>query len=113
MFLDFYHRDNAIPLSQFKKCVVSVIINARIKTQNQKEPFMDKTFKEYQKEIAELQKLAEEARRQEIVGAVAQIKALMKEHGLTIADLGLRSTSAERKAGTTVPAKYRDPASGA
>lgn len=76
---------------------------------------MEKTFKEYQKEIAELQKKAAEARRQEIAGAVAQIKALMKEHGLTIDDLGLRDTPKEKNKTITPaqPAKYRDPISGA
>lgn len=74
---------------------------------------MDKTFKEYQKEIAELQKKAAEARRQEIAGAVAQIKAVMKEHGLTIDDLGLRDTPKLKNATPAQVAKYRDPVSGA
>lgn len=43
--------------------------------------------------------------------AIAQVKALMAEHGLTVADLaGGGSTSAKRgsKPGSKVAAKYRD-----
>jgi DNA-binding protein H-NS len=55
-----------------------------MKSPIQREALVDKSFKEYQREIAKLQKKAEEARRQEIAGAVAQIKMLIKKHGLTV-----------------------------
>jgi DNA-binding protein H-NS len=74
---------------------------------------VDKTFKEYQKEIAELQKKAIEARRQETAGAIAQIKALMKEFDLSIADLGTRPAKESKGIASPLPAKFRDPASGA
>ena len=60
------------------------------------------------------QKIAE-ARRAERAGAIAQIKSLMAAHGLTLADLaGKASTAAPAKKGgarkgSKVPAKYRDP----
>lgn len=74
---------------------------------------MDKTYKEYQKEIAELQKKAIEARRQETAVAIAQIKALMKEFDLSIADLEIRPVKKRKSAAPPSPAKYRNPASGA
>lgn len=45
------------------------------------------TYKELQNEIAALQRAAEEARASEIDGAVAEIKFLMAEHGITIDDI--------------------------
>lgn len=74
---------------------------------------MDKTYREYQKEIAELQKKASEARRQEMAGALTQIKALMKEFDLSIADLEIRAVKKSKSAALPLPSKYRDPASGA
>lgn len=74
---------------------------------------MDKTYKEYQKEIAELQKKASEVRRQETVGAIAQIKAIMKEFDLSIADLEIRTAKKSKSVSSPLPAKYQDPASGA
>jgi DNA-binding protein H-NS len=56
------------------------------------------------------------ARREARAGAIAQIKSLMAEHGLTLADLGGKAPAstpvkAARKGGK-VPPKYRDPATG-
>lgn len=45
------------------------------------------TYKELQNEIAALQRAAEEARANEIDGAVTEIKSLMTEHGITIEDI--------------------------
>jgi DNA-binding protein H-NS len=47
--------------------------------------------------------------REERQAAIAQVKALMAEHGLTLADLGTRSPS---KPAAKVAAKYRDQATG-
>jgi DNA-binding protein H-NS len=63
------------------------------------------------------QKIAE-ARREARAGAIAQIKSLMAEHGLTLADLGGKTPApapagGARKTGGKVPPKYRDPATGA
>ena len=66
---------------------------------------------------AALEKQIAEARRAARSGAIAQIKSLMAEHGLTLADLGGKSpqptshTSKSHK-GRKVPAKYRDPVTG-
>lgn len=73
---------------------------------------MAKSYKDYQKEIAELQKKAEEARRSELAGAIAQIKSLMKQFNLTIKDLKLKDGKLSKGAGKSVAAKYRDPVSG-
>ena len=56
------------------------------------------------------QQLAE-AQRAERAGAVAKVRALMAEHGLTLADLSSKS-SGPKKSGTKVAAKYRDAATG-
>ena len=64
---------------------------------------------------AELEKQIESLGREQRSGALAEIKALMAEHGLTAADLsGKASASAKKPAakGTKVAAKYRDPESG-
>ena len=62
---------------------------------------------------AALEKQILETQREERAGAIAQVKALMAEHGLTLADLGTRAASPARKpGGAKVPAKYRDPATG-
>lgn len=73
---------------------------------------MAKSYKDYQKEIAELQKKADEARRAELAGAIAQIKSLMQQYNLTLKDLKLKDGKVLRAPGKTVAAKYRDPVSG-
>lgn len=72
---------------------------------------MSMSYQDYQKQIAELQAKAEEARRAEVAGAKAKIQSLMKEFGLTVADLGGKSKvpTAARK---PVEIKYRDQATG-
>ena len=58
---------------------------------------------------AALEKQIEEAARSERSDAVAKVRALMAEHGLSIADLGARNTpKAARSGGSKVAAKYRD-----
>lgn len=44
-----------------------------------------------EKQTAELEKALQEARRAERAGVIAQIKSLLSEHGLTVADLGLKA----------------------
>ena len=62
---------------------------------------------------AAIEKQIEEAGRRARSDAVARVKSLMAEHGLSISDLGARSaTKAVRKTGSKVPAKYRDSATG-
>lgn len=69
------------------------------------------TYAEFQTQIAELQAKAEQARKEELSSAIAQIHALMKEHGITVRDLQGTDKKA-RKAFASVAAKYRDPATG-
>ena len=73
---------------------------------------MAKSYQDYQKEIAELQKKAEEARRAELTGAIAQIKSLMAHFNLSIKDLKLKDGKVSRAPGKAVAAKYRDPITG-
>jgi len=63
---------------------------------------------------AELEQQIIEIQREERASAIAQVKALMAQHGLTLADLSTRNTPATPKgrSGGKVPAKYRDPATG-
>lgn len=66
---------------------------------------------------AEIEKKIAEAQREAKSSAVAQVKALMAEHGLTMADLAAKAPSAPRAAGKKggggkVAPKYRDPATG-
>jgi DNA-binding protein H-NS len=60
------------------------------------------SYKELQDQIAELQKKAEEARVQEIDGALSQIKALMHQYGITTDDL-LSKTRGTKKEGKKKP----------
>ncbi|QJD90133.1 H-NS histone family protein [Duganella dendranthematis] len=69
------------------------------------------TYQEYAAKIAELQQLAEAARKNEIADAKAQIAAIMKDYGLTVEDLGGAKTKAV-KVRIPVAAKYRDDATG-
>ncbi len=62
---------------------------------------------------AALEKQILDAQREERAGAIAQVRALMAEHGLTIADLGSKPAAAPRRAGgAKVAAKYRNAATG-
>jgi DNA-binding protein H-NS len=69
------------------------------------------TYQEYTVKIAELQELAEAARKNELAGAKAQIAAIMKQYGLSMDDL--RETKAKAvKAHSPVAVKYRNDATG-
>jgi len=68
---------------------------------------------------AALEKRIAEAQNQERAAAIAQIKQLMAQHDLTLADLGLKASASRSKPskagppkGSKVPVKYRDSASG-
>lgn len=62
---------------------------------------------------AVLEKKIAEAQREARADAIAKVRALMSEHGLTAADLSNRAASAKRSgAGAKVAAKYRDKATG-
>ena len=68
------------------------------------------SYKELQQQIVELQQLADQARRTEVSAVIADIKAKMAEYAITAADLGGRGARAD--VGRTVPAKYRNAATG-
>ena len=71
------------------------------------------TYQEYQAKIAELQKAAENARKNEIAQAKEQIASIMREYGLTLADLGTAVKAAKPvKPRAPVPMKYRDDKTG-
>jgi DNA-binding protein H-NS len=61
---------------------------------------------------AELDKQIETTRREERADAIAQVKALMDQHGLVVADLGLRGGKTAARKGGKVAAKYRNSATG-
>lgn len=63
---------------------------------------------------AELEQQIVDIQREERSSAISQIKTLMAQHGLTLADLGTKAPTSTPKlrTGAKVPAKYRDPATG-
>lgn len=72
------------------------------------------TYQELLAQKAELERKIENARKQELSDAVAQIKGLMAQYGITVADLGAKSPAgkpASSKGGKVAP-KYRNPATG-
>ena len=70
------------------------------------------TFKELSEKIEILQKEAAQARRSEIVHAIADIKEKMKEYGITLADLGSAAVKKTSKVKEPVAPKFRDSVSG-
>lgn len=62
----------------------------------------------------ELEKQIAETQRAERADAVAQVRALMSQYGLTLADIGSKSAAAPRTAAAKgkVAAKYRDAQTG-
>ena len=69
------------------------------------------TYQEVLNQISELQKHAEDLRRQELAAVIKEVKAKIAEYGLSAADLGL---SGKQSSKTTKPvaAKYRNQATG-
>jgi DNA-binding protein H-NS len=62
---------------------------------------------------AEIEKKIVETQRAERAEAIAKVKALMAEHGLTLADLSTRTAAAPKAAASRkAPVKYRNPATG-
>ena len=66
------------------------------------------SYQEILSQIEDLKQKAQEARKQEIAGAMTEIRRLMSEYGITLADLGGKSGKVKGRGA----AKYRDPASG-
>jgi DNA-binding protein H-NS len=66
-----------------------------------------------EKQTIELEKALSEARRAERAGVISQIKNLMSEHQLTVADLGGKPGKApSASAGRKVAPKYQNKATG-
>ncbi len=61
---------------------------------------------------AALEKQIADAQREQRAEAIAQIRGLMAEYGLTLADIGSRASAAPRRASGKVAAKYRNSATG-
>jgi DNA-binding protein H-NS len=62
---------------------------------------------------AALEKRIADAQREERSTAIAKVKAMMTEYGLTLADLGTKGAGAARAAGgKKIAAKYRNAATG-
>lgn len=73
------------------------------------------TLQELIAQKSEIERQIAEARRQERADAIAKVRALMAEQGLTAADLVSKSPASGRgssTAGRKVAAKYRDPETG-
>ena len=75
---------------------------------------MSSKLKELLAQRAALERQIEDAARAERAEAVAKVKALMAEHGLSLADLSARATPGKTKSkgGAKVAAKYRDASTG-
>jgi DNA-binding protein H-NS len=69
------------------------------------------TYAEYMKQIAELQALAEEARRHEIEEAKTKIREIMQASGIAVDDLQVDKKKADKVRSSVAP-KYKDPATG-
>lgn len=79
---------------------------------------MSTKLKDLLAQKAAIEQQIEQAVRSERADAVAKVKALMAEHGLSLADLSTRASSGKARSGGSrsggkVPAKYRDAATGA
>jgi DNA-binding protein H-NS len=71
------------------------------------------TLSELLAQKAALEKQILETQREERSAAVAKVRAVMAEYGLSLADISTRPAAAPgRKSSGKVAAKYRDPATG-
>lgn len=70
------------------------------------------TYKELLKQREELEQQISEARRRELADAVAKVRTLISEYGLTAEDVFPPARARSGNAGTKVAPKYRDPATG-
>ncbi|WP_312589035.1 H-NS histone family protein [Comamonas terrigena] len=71
------------------------------------------TYKELLAQRAELEKKIEAERSNARAQALATVRALCAEHGITPADLAPSASKGKPRVTGAVPAKYRDPATGA
>ena len=73
------------------------------------------TYQELLAQKADLEKQIENARKQELSDAIAQIRSLMSQYGLTVADIAGKSGGSGKASttkGSKVAPKYRNQATG-
>ncbi|HEY9208318.1 H-NS histone family protein [Acidovorax soli] len=70
------------------------------------------SYKELLKQREDLERKINEARRNELSEAVAQVRALIAEFGLTAQDVFPAGRARSASAGSKVAPKYRNPATG-
>jgi len=70
------------------------------------------TYQEIVSQIEDLKREAEEIRKQEMAGAIAEIKRMMAEFGISLADLGAGPRAPKGKLRAVGAVRYRDPVSG-
>ncbi|CAM4301350.1 MAG: H-NS histone family protein [Comamonas sp.] len=70
------------------------------------------TYKELLKQKQDLEQQINEARTRELADAVAKVRALIEEYGLTAEDVFPPARARSANAGAKVAPKYRDPATG-
>ncbi len=70
------------------------------------------SYKELVKQREALDQQISQARQQEMSGAVAQVRALVAEFGLTAQDVFPSGRAKSATSGTKVAPKYRNPATG-
>jgi len=80
---------------------------------------MATVYEQIKAQIAELERQAFEARKQEIREAVSAVRDLIQKHGLSLADIGSKffgkpgADAGAKPAPVQSPAKFRDPKTGA
>ncbi|MBK7720610.1 MAG: H-NS histone family protein [Giesbergeria sp.] len=70
------------------------------------------SYKELVKQREALDQQINQARQQELAGAVSQVRALVTEFGLTAQDVFPSGRARSSSSGSKVAPKYRDPATG-
>jgi DNA-binding protein H-NS len=70
------------------------------------------TVSELLAQKAAIEQQIADAQRAERSDAIARVRALMAEHGLSMADLAAKAAPAKKRAGGKVPAKYRNAETG-
>ncbi len=70
------------------------------------------SYQELMAQIEGLKRQAEDARKQEISGAIAEIKRIMNEYSITTEDLGGAARVGKIKRAGSGIVKYRDPITG-
>lgn len=72
------------------------------------------SYKDLLKQREEIDKKIQDARQRELTDAVAKVRVLVQEHGLSAADIfpPARSARSSAAAGSKVAAKYKNPQTG-